>query len=94
MTTPDDLRERIAEALYEHRPVPLKDYAEMGCSCGWRSLTGGFDAHIADAVLAALDLQQVGWVHDVALDGKVHGHAPGCDRVGCRPVYRLGGSHE
>ena len=76
-----DLRERIAEACR---------LADENIE---HFITGGYD-HYADAVLDALGLEQVGWVHDVALDGKVHGHAPGCDRVGCRPVYRLGGSHE
>ena len=76
-----DLRERIAEACR---------LADENIE---HFITGGYD-HYADAVLAALDLQQEGWrVRDdgPASTRGAFRHHPSADT---EPVYRLGGSHE
>lgn len=76
-----DLRERIARAL------------PMGTAFS----DGSTAEEVADAVLDALGLEQVGWCNE----GGVHDLLDGldltpdvCADTGCVPVYRLGGSHE
>lgn len=45
-----DAREAAARVLREHRSVTYSDY----CSCGWRG-DSLWSAHVADAVLAAVE---------------------------------------
>ena len=79
-----DLRERIAKALHE-----------KGAWCGLCSFEGEWDdcadcrktlLDYADAVLATLDLHQVGWIDTPAPAGTLYEDDDG----GLIPVYRLG----
>lgn len=52
----DQPTDRIAEVLREHRYLSLKGTGE--CSCGYECFTHEHPAHVAEAVVSALELTE------------------------------------
>ena len=89
-----DQRERIEAVLSQHA-IECTGRGEVSCAgcrdAGWMSWTS-YRSHLADAVLDAIGLEQVGWWEQHSDGGylwPLH-----ISSSTCVPVYRLGGSHE
>lgn len=92
-TPQDELRERIARALYDHEPKFVQRLDGSAQKRGWSSLyvsERGAYLRRADVVLDALGLEQVGWMWPAFDDWHIGWKREGDNgRPEDVPLYRL-----